>query len=302
MAAKTVLIVYAHQSAGSFNAAVKDAAVEVLEKQGCNVLVSDLYEMKFKATATKEDITGAVKNPEHFCYGEETKLAWQEGRLASDIVEEHKKLKEADIVIFQVRLLCTRNQTSFLLFLLLLGVLVVLFCLFQFPMYWFSVPAIMKGWMDRVLTLGFAYTLEKRYSAGIFREKKAMLSFTTGSHETMFSSNGINGDMNVTLWPVQNGVLNYCGFQVLAPQVFWAPTRLSAEARDSLLKGWRTRLQGLLSEAPLSFPPVDSFDEVKGFQLKPEVHEKQADSPFGLTVGHHLGKRLPPHSQMKAGV
>jgi len=32
-------------------------------------------------------------------------LAWQEGRLASDIVEEHKKLKEADIVIFQVRLL-----------------------------------------------------------------------------------------------------------------------------------------------------------------------------------------------------
>ncbi|XP_039505100.1 NAD(P)H dehydrogenase [quinone] 1-like isoform X2 [Pimephales promelas] len=272
MAVKTVLIVYAHQSAGSFNAAIKDATVDVLKNQGCNVLVSDLYEMNFKATATKDDITGAVKNSEHFCYGEETMLAWQEGRLASDIVEEHKKLKEADIVIF------------------------------QFPMYWFSVPAIMKGWMDRVLTLGFAYTSEKRYSAGIFREKKAMLSFTTGSHETMFSSNGINGDLNVTLWPVQNGVLNYCGFQVLAPQVFWAPTHLSSEARDSLLKDWRTRLQGLLSEVPLSFPPIDSFDEVKGFQLKPEVHEKQADSPFGLTVGHHLEKPLPPHSQMKAGV
>ena len=53
-----MLIVYAHQSAGSFNAAVKDAAVDVLKKQGCNVLVSDLYEMKFEATATKEDITG----------------------------------------------------------------------------------------------------------------------------------------------------------------------------------------------------------------------------------------------------
>lgn len=57
-AAQTVLIVYAHQSAGSFNAAVKDAAVDALKKQGCNVLVSDLYEMKFKATATKEDING----------------------------------------------------------------------------------------------------------------------------------------------------------------------------------------------------------------------------------------------------
>ncbi|XP_048049997.1 ribosyldihydronicotinamide dehydrogenase [quinone] [Megalobrama amblycephala] len=227
MDSKTVLIVYAHQSAGSFNAAAKDAAVDVLKKQGFNVLVSDLYEMRFKATATKEDITGPLKNPEHFCYEEETMLAWQDGRLASDILEEQKKLKEADIVIF------------------------------QFPMYWFSVPAIMKGWMDRVLTLGFAYTLEKRYSEGIFREKKAMLSFTTGSHETMFNSNGINGDMNVTLWPVQNGVLNYCGFQVLAPQIFRTPTHLSAEARGSLLEGWRTRLQGLFSEVPLAFPPVD---------------------------------------------
>ena len=54
-------------------------------------------------------VSGAVKNPEHFCYGEETMLAWQEGRLASDIVEEHKKLKEADIVIFQVKLLYIMN-------------------------------------------------------------------------------------------------------------------------------------------------------------------------------------------------
>lgn len=77
---------------------------------------------------------------------------------------------------------------------------------------------------------------------------------------------------------------------------------LSSEARDGLLEGWRTRLQGLLSEAPLTFPPIDSFDESKGFRLKPEVQEKQADSPFGLTVGHHLEKPLPPHSQMKAGV
>lgn len=30
-----------------------------------------------------------------------------------------------------------------------------------------------------------------------------MLSFTTGSHESMFSADGVNGDMNVTLWPLQ---------------------------------------------------------------------------------------------------
>uniref|UniRef100_A0A3Q3X610 Flavodoxin-like fold domain-containing protein n=1 Tax=Mola mola TaxID=94237 RepID=A0A3Q3X610_MOLML len=190
LAAQKVLIVYAHQSSSSFNAAAKDAAVEVLTAQGCAVEVSDLYAMKFKATATAEDIIGTYLNADHFCYAEETKLAWQAGRLSDDIVEEQRKLTEADLVIFQ--------------------------------------------------------------------DKKAILSFTTGSQESMFSANGINGDMNVTLWPLQNGILHYCGFQVLAPQIFWAPSHVPSELRGTMLEGWRTRLQGLLGEEPLSFTPLDS--------------------------------------------
>lgn len=69
-----------------------------------------------------------------------------------------------------------------------------------------------------------------------------------------------------------------------------------------MLEGWRARLQGLLAEQPLSFTPLDCFDGEKGFQLKPEVHEKHAGKEFGLTVGIHLGKPLPPNNQMKAGV
>uniref|UniRef100_A0A8C5DTU9 Flavodoxin-like fold domain-containing protein n=1 Tax=Gouania willdenowi TaxID=441366 RepID=A0A8C5DTU9_GOUWI len=87
--------------------------------------------------------------------------------LSSDIVKEQSKLKKVDLVIF------------------------------QFPMYWFSVPAILKGWID----------------LRMFRDKKAILSFTTESLESTFSPNAINGDMNVTLWPLQNGILHYCGFQ-----------------------------------------------------------------------------------------
>ncbi|KAM4609447.1 NAD(P)H dehydrogenase [quinone] 1-like [Polymixia lowei] len=269
---KKVLIVYAHQSSGSFNAAAKDSAVEVLTAQGCTVEVSDLYTMKFKATATAEDITGDVKNTENFQYAEETKLAMEEGRLAADIKEEHRKLTGADLVVF------------------------------QFPMYWFTVPAIMKGWIDRVLTLGYAYTQDKRYTQGMFKDTKAILSFTTGSHESMFSADGINGDINVTLWPLQNGILHYCGFQVLAPQIFWAPSQVPCEARGVMLEAWRTRLQGLLGEAPLCFTPSDCFDEEKGFRLKPDVQEKHAGVEFGLTVGTHLGKRFPPNSQIRAGV
>uniref|UniRef100_A0A3B5RE04 Flavodoxin-like fold domain-containing protein n=1 Tax=Xiphophorus maculatus TaxID=8083 RepID=A0A3B5RE04_XIPMA len=160
IAAKKVLIVYAHQSSGSFNAAAKNAAVEVLTAQGCTVEVSDLCAMSFKATATADDIKGDLKNADNFCYLDESKLAWEQGKLSDDITKEQAKLAEADLVIFQ--------------------------------------------------------------------DKKAMLSFTTGSLESMFSPTGINGDMNVTLWPLQNGILHYCGFQVLAPQIFWAPALVDA--------------------------------------------------------------------------
>lgn len=58
LAEKTVLIVYAHQSPKSFNCAAKDTAVKALTDQGCKVIVSDLYAMKFRAAATPDDVKG----------------------------------------------------------------------------------------------------------------------------------------------------------------------------------------------------------------------------------------------------
>uniref|UniRef100_A0A3Q3NQX5 Ribosyldihydronicotinamide dehydrogenase [quinone] n=1 Tax=Labrus bergylta TaxID=56723 RepID=A0A3Q3NQX5_9LABR len=272
MAQKTVLIVYAHQSPGSFNAAVRDAAMEELKEQGYSVLVSDLYAMNFRANATQDDIIGDLKNPELFQYGDETMHAWMEGHLSEDITAEHKKVEAAELIIF------------------------------QFPLYWFSVPAIMKGWIDRVLTQGFAFSLEKIYNNGIFKDKKAMLSFTTGATQTMFRPDGINGDINVILWPLQNGTLHFCGFQVLAPQIFWSPAHCPPVARTAMLDGWQARLKGLLEEKPLTFAPCELFDLSfqGGFMLWPKVREERESQPYGLTTGHHLGKPLPPDNQITA--
>ncbi|KAJ8407740.1 hypothetical protein AAFF_G00267840 [Aldrovandia affinis] len=269
MATKNVLIVYAHQSAGSFNAAAKDVAVKTLEAQSHKVVLSDLYVMKFKAPATVEDIIGKPQNSDHFQYDDETMVALQANRLSADIVEEQRKLTEADLIIF------------------------------QFPMYWFSLPAILKGWIDRVFTQGFAFTDKQRYSNGLLKGKKAMLSFTTGSNETMFNPNGINGDMNVTLWPIQNGILHYCGFQVLAPHIFWAPRGTTLEDRKVKLDVWQKRLEGLLEEKPLTFAALECFDLGATFQLKQAEQDKWAEEKFGLTVGQHLGKPLPPNNQLK---
>lgn len=69
-----------------------------------------------------------------------------------------------------------------------------------------------------------------------------------------------------------------------------------------MLEAWRTRLQGLLGEMPLTFTPSDSFDGGRGFQLKEDVQDKHAANEFNLSVGIHLGKPLPPNSQIKAVV
>ncbi|XP_015421194.1 PREDICTED: ribosyldihydronicotinamide dehydrogenase [quinone] isoform X3 [Myotis davidii] len=104
MAGKKVLIVYAHQEPRSFNGCLKKVAVETLSKQGCTVTVSDLYAMDFEPRATRNDITGALSNPEVFSYGVEAYEACKKQSLTSDIVEEQKKVQEADLVIFQGKL------------------------------------------------------------------------------------------------------------------------------------------------------------------------------------------------------
>ncbi|CAO2609854.1 NAD(P)H dehydrogenase [quinone] 1 [Lemmus lemmus] len=215
---------------------------------------------------------GKLKDPENFQYDQETALAYKEGRLSADIVTEQKKLEAADLLIF------------------------------QFPLYWFGVPAIMKGWFERVFVKEFAYTYSKMYDYGPFRNKKALLSFTTGSTESMYAVNGVHGDINITLWTLQSGMLHACGFQVLEPQVVYNISHTPPDARKQILEGWKKRLETIWDEKTLYFPPTSMFDLnfQDGFLLKKEAQEEQKKNKIGLSVGHHLGKSIPADNQTKA--
>jgi NAD(P)H dehydrogenase (quinone) len=50
-------IVFAHPNLHSYNGQLRNTAIETLEAQGCQVSVSDLYQMKFKAAADEDDFT-----------------------------------------------------------------------------------------------------------------------------------------------------------------------------------------------------------------------------------------------------
>ncbi|XP_019612580.1 NAD(P)H dehydrogenase [quinone] 1 [Rhinolophus sinicus] len=272
MAARKALIVLAHEERTSFNYAMKEAAVEALKGKGWEVTVSDLYAMNFNPVISRKDITGKPKDPENFKYPAESVLAYKDGRLSLDIVAEQKKLEAADLVIF------------------------------QFPLQWFGTPAILKGWFERVLTGEFAYTYAAMYDKGPFRNKKAVLSVTTGGSGSMYSLQGIHGDMNIILWPIQSGTLHFCGFQVLEPQLTYSVGHIPADARIQILEGWKKRLENIWDETPLYFVPSSFFDLnfQAGFLMKKEVQEEQKNKKSGLSVGHHLGKPIPADNQIKA--
>jgi NAD(P)H dehydrogenase (quinone) len=48
----------------------------------------------------------------------------------------------------------------------------------QFPLYWFSVPAIRKGWVDQVVVPGFAFGGGAWYERGGLVGKRAMITTT----------------------------------------------------------------------------------------------------------------------------
>uniref|UniRef100_A0A8C5KUT7 NAD(P)H dehydrogenase [quinone] 1 n=1 Tax=Jaculus jaculus TaxID=51337 RepID=A0A8C5KUT7_JACJA len=269
---RRALVVLAHSERTSFNYAMKEAAVEALRRKGWEVDESDLYAMNFNPLISRKDITGELKDAEQFQYPSESSLAYEEGRLSSDIVAEQKKLEAADLVIF------------------------------QFPMQWFGVPAILKGWFDRVLTAGFAYTYATMYDQGPFRKKKTVLSITMGGSGPMYSLQGIHGDMNIILWPIQSGILHFCGFQVLEPQLTYSIGHVPPDDRIQILEGWKKRLENIWDETPLYFAPSSLFDLnfQAGFLLRKEVQEEQKNNKFGLSVGHHLGKSIPADNQIKA--
>jgi putative NADPH-quinone reductase len=58
----------------------------------------------------------------------------------------------------------------------------------QFPFYWYSVPALLKKWLDEVLTFNFAYGPEGDKLKG----KDFLLSFTIGGPEDSYQPLGYN--------------------------------------------------------------------------------------------------------------
>lgn len=225
-----VFIVHAHPEPQSFCAAMKNAAVETLSAAGHGVVVTDLYAMRFNPVASAADFLDRA-DPDYLVYALEQRHAYETGTLAADIAAEVEKLKAADLLLL------------------------------SFPLFWFSAPAILKGWIDRVLLSGLTYGGKRFYDRGGLSGKKASIGITLGARPHMFGPDAIHGELETMLRPILRGTLWYTGMQVLPPFYAYHVPYITAKARAAVLAEWRNWLLSLQRASPLSFPRLDDFDE-----------------------------------------
>jgi len=106
--------------------------------------------------------------------------------------------------------------------------------IFQFPLYWYSCPAILKEWQDLVLEHGFAYGEHGDKLVG----KKMMLAISTGGSANSYSTDGYNEhDISQFLLPFSQ-MSKLCNLEYLTPFVVHDihkrhdPARIARKAKE----------------------------------------------------------------------
>ena len=231
---KKVLIVHAHPERTSVTHQLFQIAAEALNEQGHDVMQSDLYGMGWKAVFDDRDFPKR-SNQARLSFIEESEHAFARGCQTPGVEEEQRKILAADAVI-----LC-------------------------FPLWWYSMPAIMKGWIDRVWAYGLAYGYQGagntyRYGEGGFAGKRALLAVSVGGPAIDYSPRGINGPLEQLLFPITHGTLFFPGMQVLPTFAAYGAASLDTEGMTQVADDWRIRVAGLFEDEPIAFRSQNGGD------------------------------------------
>lgn len=113
-------------------------------------------------------------------------LNWQElkqsfvQQYANDVKIEHQYWQEADLITL------------------------------IYPLWWMGFPAILKGYLDRVLSYDFAYRNGELESIGLLKNKKMQQFVTLGNSNEKYEKKGFFSAFEHTLG---NGLFSFCGIE-----------------------------------------------------------------------------------------
>jgi len=100
------------------------------------------------------------------------------------------------------------------------------------PVWWHSVPAILKGYIDRVFSIGFAYKYTATGPLGLLKGKKGLLITTSGANQQDADQSGMMNNLNKSLTAA---VFGFSGFQEYKLHNLFAVPTASDEERKQML-------------------------------------------------------------------
>jgi NAD(P)H dehydrogenase (quinone) len=228
------LWVYAHPRHGSLNGRLFQEGRTALAEQ-YTVATSDLHAQGFTPVLSDDDIgtlAGASGNLAELL-GE----AHARGQLTPEVMAEQAKLAAAELLVV------------------------------QFPLWWYGMPAMLKGWIDRVFTSGFAFGdldpelgVPRRYGDGGLSGRRALVIVTAGEDARSIGPRGISGDLDALLFPLTHGVLWYVGIEALELHVIYDADNLDSAGVEREVQRLRDRIRAIHMEPARPFRSLRDGD------------------------------------------
>ena len=110
---------------------------------------------------------------------------------------------------------------------------------FTFPLFWWSFPSKLKGWLDRVFSWGWAYDLGHDAQGSLLSSRKGLVLITAGASERVFKKYGYDKSLHTQFY---TGTWSYCGLTDVETRIFFSvndeemgkelAARYLAEARE----------------------------------------------------------------------
>ena len=129
--------------------------------------------------------------------------AEMKGELSAEILQEQQYIREADLITL------------------------------IYPVWWMGFPAILKGYLDRVLTHGFAYKTDETGSVGLIHGKKMQQFINIGSNVAEYQANGYAKGLDICL---VNGLFNFCGIMDIENYLFGSLYSITDIERQGMLE------------------------------------------------------------------
>ena len=159
-----------------------------------------------KASADEGDFT-ALYNADFFDIQTEQSMALKRQTFAKDIKKEHQLLSEADLIIF------------------------------QFPLWWYSMPALLKGYIDRVFSMGWAYGGGQALAG-----KKILVSMTTGAPDFAWTPEK-RGTIQDIFKHLFVGTFGLCGMQPTEPFIVYGAKRIDEQDKMKTFENYKNHLK-----------------------------------------------------------